>query len=161
MNMIIVAVVDPAPIHVWSIWDWINLSNIGSWASIIGLILSIYIFVTAYRINNYIMFNERLPQLLANIEKYTSNISDMFNNFEPSTNAIREQLSRCSANLKSLKKKVNGDEKKLIASIVTSIEGNINLDQLSKPSIRRIYLDLRYLIEAVQNLQQDFRSRKQ
>lgn len=155
MDTTIIAVRDTLHMPTSGDSSWLSFSNLGVVASVIGLFLSIYIFITARRINKYVLITKRLPQLLRKIETHSSSIANLMNNFDQSGDAIREELTRCSANLNSLRKKVARRERKPITSLVKRIESNVGKEPLPKEAIREIYLGLQFIKESLQNLQQD------
>lgn len=160
MDTTIVALGDTVQMQTSTDPTWFSFSNVGSLASVIGLLLSVYIFLTARKINKYILITKRLPQLLRKIEIHSSSISSLLNSFDQSTSVIREELIRCSANLKSLRKKVARGERKPITSLMQAIDSSVNKEPLSKDAVRDIYLKLQYVKEAVKNLQQDLESER-
>lgn len=148
-------------LHLLFIYAFANeVSLIGTIASVIGLFLSIYIVLTARRINQFIFFNRRLPQLHKKIDAHASSISTLSNEFDVNKDSIRDEMIRCSANLKALRKRIPRTQRKLIDSLSHLISTAIDDSELNKESTNQIYLKLRYLIEDIQNLQKDYQMEK-
>ena len=137
-----------------------EFSFIGTIASIIGLLLSAYVFITARRINQFIFYNRRLPQLQRKIDVHASSISKYLNDFDSTKDSIRDEMIRCSANLKALRKRTPRQQKKIIDSLFSLISDSTDNNKLNKESARQVYLKLQYLIEDIQNLQKDYEMEK-
>ncbi len=119
-----------------------------------ALCLSAYVFLTAKKINRYILYSKRLPQLLKKIQDHASSISKLLNNFEETADEIHNEISRCAANLKSLRKKVPRTQRKKIDSLLTTL--SMRSRDIGKESAREVYRTLLYIIEDIRNLQIDY-----
>lgn len=136
-----------------------NISFLGTIASIIGLGLSGYVFYTARRINQYIFYSKRLPQLLRKINDHASSISKLLNNFDGSFDEMHNEITRCAANLKSLRKKVPRTQRKMINSLLTlTASFSLSSRDMKKESVREVYSKLIYIIEDIKNLQIDYQT---
>ncbi len=133
-----------------------KLSIAGNIASVAGFCLSIYVVRTARNINKYVLFNIRLPQLNKEIRAHASSINSLIGTFDDSVDDLCDELSKCEANLKALRKKVPRAQKKTIASLITLISSNASNTKLTKEVARDIYRQLLHVIEDVKNLLKDY-----
>jgi len=137
-----------------------EISLTGTFASVFGFFLSCYVFYTAKRINRYILYSTRLPQLQREINTHASSIINLINSFDNSVDDIRAELIRCSANLKALRKKVPRAQKKTIDVLEALITSTASTSSLTKETARDIYLKLLFIAVDIQNLQKDFQVEK-
>ena len=136
--------------------EWLVTSRMGNVASILGFGLSAYIAYTARRINRFVLIHKRLPQLLRKLEKNSSTLSNLLNTFDQSVVDIQNELSRCSANLKSVKRKVHRPESASISKLIKLIGKSSGKNQISADSTREIHKQLLYVVEDLKNYQVDF-----
>lgn len=101
------------------------------------------------------LFTARMPELVKQLRRYTSNLSKGLNNFENSLEYIENQLARCKANLKSVKSKVSGDSKKSATRAYNLVKNQDGVSLYSKEEIRKIYRELLTLTDELQNLVED------
>lgn len=137
--------------------DWCTLSNISGVASIIGLFLTIYVFLSVKKIENEFLFRVRLPSLQKKIQQHASNLSTLLQNYPESKNEIIEELSIAKVNINSLHKKSTGSVRNSLKKLETKIE-EIRKNKLpddSKHELREIYLELNMVIEEITNLRED------
>ena len=135
--------------------DWLSLSTIGSLASILGIVLSGYIFHTAKKINKYVLVTRRLPMLLAKLERHSSRVAELLNTFDQSAGEIRIELVRCQASLESLLKKLKRSERAPVRALIASIKKEKE-GTPSKKAVYSIYTELLHRIEVMRELQRDF-----
>jgi len=129
--------------------------NSGSIASIIGLVLTIVIFVRIRNVIRFYTFTARVPEIVSDLQTIASSISEYLNDFENNMLRISKELARAQAKLQNLKKKIKDRQlKKLISKLIKTIkEYNPNLKDIR--NIRQIYIELQKIISSVNELQKD------
>lgn len=130
-----------------------TLSDIGSYASIAGFIISIAVLILTYRINKTIRLHVRVPELIKNISSQASKLKKYGRNFENSRLLIREELSLLEANLVALSqkdRKARGSVDRVLNAISTYKE---NL--ADKERFLQVHGELVYLLGTVKNVHED------
>ena len=108
-----------------------DINLFGSVASIIGTIISIGTLIYAILINGKIkritkrvLFNTRVSPIQKELEKSTSKISRLMNNYSDKKDEIKTELSLCKASIKGIIPKLpneNQSEFKDVESHINSI----------------------------------------
>ncbi len=132
-----------------------NLSLFGSVASILGLLVSIYVLREIRNLKKKFLFRARVPQLLNAIKGYSKGISSKLRDFEGSKRELETDLSKCNATLKNLSLKVDGNAKEITKRLTKKIRKQ--KQPLKKDEIWEIYNDLQALIESLSHLQKDIK----
>ena len=139
--------------------EWLNY--IGSVASIISFLISIYVLVELRQIRQYFLFRVRIPSLLKTLQLYASGMSRGLNNFEESRQEIETMLARCESTLRSLSPKLSGAEKRAANRLANSIR---SCRQSSWWHVKKVfdreqawsvYIGLQGVIESIKNLAED------
>lgn len=106
-----------------------NLSFIGNWSSILGLLLTIIIAFIGYLINNRIkeiqrdiQFNARIRSLIKHLDKSKSNYPKYLEDYENSQQKIRYEISQTDVILRNIKKKITKNEKKSLNKLLDQIK---------------------------------------
>jgi hypothetical protein len=124
------------------------------------LLLSSYVVYTARRINNFIFFSKRLPQLQKKIKEHASAISNLLNNFKDSYEDICAEMTRCSANLKALNRGIPRNQRKKINKLSNFITSKLTENSITEKDVRYVYLELLYINEDNMNIKMDFEMEK-
>jgi hypothetical protein len=130
-----------------------TLSDIGSYASIAGLIISIFVLILTYRINRKIKLQVRVPGLVERLSSQASKLKTYGRKFEKSHDQIRVELSSLEANLVALKqndKKAQGSVDRVLIAI-NSYRANPG----DREAFLEIHSELIYLIGTAKNLHED------
>lgn len=142
--------------------DWgqifkaISLSNIGSWASIIGLVLTIFVLLNIRSIKQFYLFSARVPELLEKLTKHAASISTHQKNYPTTHQELTLELAGVEMVLNSLYDKVNRKTKKSVKKTIDSIILP-KTGQASKDEIWSIYIQIHKLITEVEELQSDLK----
>jgi hypothetical protein len=129
------------------------LSDIGSYASILGLIISIVVLYFTYRINKKIKLHVRIPGLVEKLSSQEAKLKKYSRRFEKSDHLIRVELSLIEANLETLRqkdKKAHGSVDRVLKAI-DNYKGN----PTNKERFLEIHSELVYLIGTVRNIHED------
>jgi len=132
----------------------IGLSDIGSFASIISLVLTVIVFFNLRSIKRFYVFKARAPELLNKLIKQASNISSYQSDFLDSRHEIDLEIVQIEINLKSLEKKLPGSLKSSVKRVLKQLKRYDNQD--NKPdSLWQFYIDLQKLIAEIHEFQSD------
>ena len=84
------------------------LSDVGSWASILGIVISILTFVVVLKLKKQFMFRSRLEEHAEKLAKISSNISNCLNGFDEDYHQIYEEFSLANVELRCIQRGANG-----------------------------------------------------
>lgn len=96
-------------------------STAGNWSSIIGLILTIMIFINIKKIKGHYIFLARVPELIERLNTVASEISRKLNEQNFVLSDFYELLIDAETTLVTLKKKVSKDIRKDAIEIIKKI----------------------------------------
>ena len=134
----------------------ITFADISNAASILGLLLTILVFINLRSIKRSYIFTARAPELLEKLVKHGSNLSAYLKDFSNSRQEIELELAGAEIVLKSLRSKVGRRAKgsvKRVLKIVKSSNGTNH----TQDSLWTIYLEMQKLITEIQELQSDLK----
>ncbi|MDP2885955.1 MAG: hypothetical protein Q8P51_13145 [Ignavibacteria bacterium] len=137
-------------------WQWFTNSGIGDVASILGFLLSIYIFATALKINRFLFINRRLPKYIHGIEDYASNLISLLKNYDQSVEEILDELVKCETDLKALARNVPRSRRSSINQLIKVIAGHSRKDTMNEDGVRSIYRQLLSIIQNLKNYHKDY-----
>ena len=135
--------------------SWFNLEHIGSFASIVGLGLTVYVFMGVRKIKQEFLFKARLPSLLKKIQGHASTISSELPKLPESKNVITEELAIAQVNIQSLENKSSGSMRSSLKKLRIEIENIRKDNDIKKDGIRAIYLDMNMIIQEISNIRED------
>jgi predicted PurR-regulated permease PerM len=133
-----------------------GITDIGSVASILGLVLTILIFLSLRKIRRFYVFTARVPELLDKLTKHAGKISEYQKEFSNSQQEIELELSKAEVVLKSLKKKVSRQTKSSINNVLKTVKTYYNSISDSK-SLWEVYVKIQILIDEIKELQLDIK----
>lgn len=134
----------------------IDLNSIGSVVSIIGLILTIYVLISLKKLRNEFAFKGRIPRLQKRLQKHTSMLSTLLQNYENSVQDIDQEIGLAMVDIKSIQKKVTGDVKKSTNALIKEIKNyQSKKENKTEDDVRNIYVKCNTLILEIQNLRED------
>ena len=96
------------------------LNNVGSIASIIGLLITLYIFYAVRRIKYVFLFNVRLPELIKELEEISESLSECVNE-SYSARLARSILLDAYATLRLMQQVTSGPSKREITRLRNEI----------------------------------------
>jgi len=132
------------------------LADVGGYASILGLMISVWVLINLRRIRNQFLFQARFPALRKAIGSHSNTISELLNSFPSSASDIEVELERCSRNLKNLKGKVTGTTRQSVRILIKQINYMTKpFTEQSKADIRKVYVGLTGLETDLKNLTED------
>ena len=141
-------------------WFSEHLSGLGSIASILGLVITVFVFFKIRRLYARLLFIARVPEHIKQLQAYRSRITKQLQNFDESLEETRIELAECEATLKSLKYKLRGDMRKSVVELTKLIANQrYSLTRHSKHEVHKIYAELAMVIQSLRELQTDERWR--
>jgi len=104
----------------------ILLKNIGTIASVIGVLISAYVLVELKIIKRKFLFKARIPDLIKSLKNHTKEMSQRLNDFDGSKRDLETDLTRCGATLKNLKSKVDRNTRQTTNQLIKKSKKGIN-----------------------------------
>lgn len=100
--------------------EWLSdINTFGSAASIIGLIVTIFLFIEARSIRKSFLRRARLPELNKDLAKAASEISVHIKAWESNKEPALEKFSHAKALLENIRKKLPEDERRMVEKYLT------------------------------------------
>ncbi len=144
--------------------DWLtDINKIGSISSIVGLIVTVFLFAEARRIKNSFLRRARLPEVNRELIKLSSNLSDRLKDWENSKTLAIETFSQIKALLENIKPKLPSEEKKKVAEYLQQLHPkkyfiyDSSLSDLTEDDGWDRYTELSGLVTTLQQLAKDSR----
>jgi|GEM_PF-2272583 len=132
-----------------------NFSFISDIASVISLILTLFVLYEVRRLKEQYKFRVRGPEILRKLKAHSAKLADYLNEFESFLPQIDLELGRSHVQLKSLeKKKLPRSVKKAIKHLRKSIQ-SYNASTKDEEVIRQVYVEMMVVIEEVNDYQKD------
>ena len=117
----------------------VTLTDIGSVASIGGLIAALFVLYNVQNIRSYYTFAARVPALADGMKKHVSNLSSFLNDFKSFEHQIREELAAAEVTAGSLSRKLRGRTRKRVREKVKALDAAIreqNKGRLKENEVR-------------------------
>lgn len=102
-------------------WDWLSVeigritfSGVGSAASIISFVITLYLLYAVRKIKSFYVSKARIPELTEQLKEHASKLADFHRDFEESRQQVLLEIGRAEVTLKSLKKKVTRPTRKSV-----------------------------------------------
>jgi len=134
----------------------ISYSDLGNSASILGLLLTILIFINLWTIKRFYIFTARVPELLKKLCKHSGAIAEYHKDFSNSHREIDLELAGIEIILKSLKGKVIRKTKSSVNRVIKCVR-NYNRIGQSQKDLWAIYVEIQKLITEIEELQSDLK----
>lgn len=142
--------------------EWLtDLNKIGSISSILGLIVTTFLFFEARKIRNSFLRRARLPEINKELAKATSNVSGQLKNWGEDKTPALEAFSNVKALLENIKPKLPSEEKNKVKDYLSRLQPkkyffvNISLAELGEDSAWELYTELSGLVTSLQQLAKD------
>lgn len=142
--------------------EWLSsINTIGSWASIIGLVVTIFLFIEARSIQKSFLRRARLPELNRDLAKATSEISVHIKTWENNKEPALEKFSHARALLENIKKKLPEDERKLVENYLNKLQPKRSLlkkreiSDLNRDEAFKLYSELNGVVTSLRELAKD------
>jgi len=142
--------------------DWLtDLNKIGALSSIIGLVVTGFLFVEARKIKDSFLRRARLPQVTRELVAATSSLSTHLKEWSNDVSPALETFSKIVALLENIKTKLPSEEKKKVDEYLSRLHPkkfiiiNRSLADLSEDEAWDRYTRLSGLITTLQQLTKD------
>ena len=144
--------------------EWLkNIGNLGSLASILGLLLTIFILLEARKIRKSFILRARLPQLIRDLTTSTSQLSEHLKILEEDKQPALKSLAEVKALLDNISSKLPAEEKKKVESYLLRLRPRSfyffrsTVTDLDEDSAWVLYTELSGLVMALKQLEKDSR----
>lgn len=142
--------------------EWLsNINTVGSVASILGLVVTIFLFIEARSIQKSFLRRARLPELNKDLAKATSEISVHIKSWESNKEPVLERFSQVKALLENIKKKLPEDERKMVEKYLIKLRPkrfllqNREISELNREKAFQLYSELNGLLTSLRELAKD------
>tara|TARA_B100001063_G_C16748468_1_gene548896 strand:+ start:971 stop:1417 length:447 start_codon:yes stop_codon:yes gene_type:complete len=142
--------------------EWLSDINIiGSAASIIGLTVTIFLFIEARSIRKSFLRTARLPELNKDLAKATSEISSHIKTWENNKEPALEKFLHAKALLENVKKKLPQNERRMVERYLNLLQPKRSLLKkreiscLDRDEAFKLYSELNGLVTSLRELDKD------
>tara|TARA_R110000796_G_C14556618_1_gene434413 strand:+ start:600 stop:1046 length:447 start_codon:yes stop_codon:yes gene_type:complete len=142
--------------------EWLSDINIfGSVASIIALIVTIFLFIEARSIRKSFLRTARLPELNKDLAKAASEISAHIKTWESNKEPALEKFSHAKALLENIRKKLPEDERRMVEKYLTQLQPKRllfkkrEISDLDRDEAFQLYSELNGLVTSLRELAKD------
>ncbi len=142
--------------------DWLtDLNKIGSISSMVGLVVTVFLFLEARKIKNSFLRRARLPEINRELVKSTSQLSDRLKKWSDDKTPSIETFSTIKALLENIKSKLPPEEKKKVDGYLLLLHPKKyliikgSLSELTEDEAWKRYTELSGLVTALQQLAKD------
>lgn len=133
-----------------------TLTQVGSLASILGLLATVYILFGVRNIESYYVFTARVPDLEKRMRQHAKKLADFLNDPGSYENQIREELAAAEITVESLRRKLKGQAKKPLKTLLANILER-SRGRSKEPTLREVYLQMIKVNEHVRDLREDLK----
>lgn len=142
--------------------EWLSdINTFGSVASIIGLIVAIFLFIEARSIRKSFLRRARLPELNKDLAKAASEISVHIKIWESNKEPALEKFSHAKALLENIRKKLPEDERRMVEKYLTQLQPKRlwfkkrEISDLDRDEAFQLYSELNGLVTSLRELAKD------
>lgn len=142
--------------------EWLtDLNKIGSISSILGLVVTIFLFIEARKIRNSFLRRARLPEINKELVKVTSNVSEQLKNWDAEKTPALDAFSNVKALLENIKPKLPSEEKRKVGDYLNRLQPKkylfikTSISELSEDAAWELYTELSGLVTSLQQLAKD------
>lgn len=138
----------------------INLSSrevlgiVSGFASVVSLLLTIFVLYDTRRIRSFYRFRARGPALMKELIACSRNISEYLNAFEEFVPEIAEEFGRCIAKLNNLEGKVRSSQKASVRNLQKSIKA-CKVSVGNEETVRDVNIEMVVVLEEIKQYQRD------
>ncbi len=129
------------------------LSDWGSLASILGLVLTGWALWEVLKLRRFYEARVRVPKLLAELSQRKSALANYLNDLPNSEDRANEELVQIESTLKALEPKLRGEAKRSVGNLLSRLRAQGRAPD--EEGIKRTYLSVVAVIQEIKNLQED------
>ncbi len=134
--------------------SWETISKIGSIFSIASLVVTIWVLLETRKLRSLYKLKVRGPELIKDLHKMASNLSEFLNDYSGSMTQIAEELGKTSSKLKTLQTRLRGIQR----NSVKRVRGDIDQCEVkaeNEEQVRTVYVEIIKVIEELKDYQKD------
>jgi|SRR5690554_1815248 len=142
--------------------EWLtDLNKIGSISSVLGLIVTVFLFIEARKIRNSFLRRARLPEINKELSKATSKVSNHLKNWGADKTPALKALSNVKALLENIKPKLPAEEKRKVGAYLDRLQPKkylvikTSVSELNEEAAWELYTELSGLVTSLQQLAKD------
>lgn len=142
--------------------DWLtDINKLGSISSIIGLIVTVFLFLEARKIRNSFLRRARLPEVNKELAKVTSEVAESLKKWDSDKTPVLETFSKVKALLENISPKLPSDEKRKVENYLNRLQPKkyfiikSSISELNEDSAWELYTELSGLVTSLQQLAKD------
>lgn len=142
--------------------EWLtDLNKIGSISSVLGFIVTVFLFIEARKIRNSFLRRARLPEINKELSKATSKVSNHLKNWDADKTPALEALSNVKALLENIKPKLPAEEKRKVGAYLDRLQPKkylvikTSVSELNEEAAWELYTELSGLVTSLQQLAKD------
>lgn len=142
--------------------DWqTHINELGSISSILGLIVTVFLFFEARKIRNSFLRRARLPELNKDLIKVTSEVAETLKKWNADKTPALETFSKVKALLENIRLKVPSEEKRKVDNYLNRLQPKkffimkSSISELNEDSAWELYTELSGLVTSLQQLAKD------
>ncbi|WP_141689678.1 hypothetical protein [Aeromonas sp. EERV15] len=144
--------------------EWLtDINKLGSAASVIGLVVTGFLFYEARHIKHSFLRRARLPEINKELAKVTSLVSSQIKAWDEDKKPALESFSHAKALLGNIMNKLPEDERKKVKKYLDQLQPRkyfffkSSISELSKDSAFELYSELSGLVTSLRELAKDSR----
>jgi hypothetical protein len=142
--------------------EWLaDINKIGSISSILGLVVTVFLFIEARKIRNSFLRRARLPEINRELSRATSKVSEHLKNWDADKTPALEAFSNVKALLENIKPKLPSEEKGKVSDYLNRLQPKkyliikISISELDENTAWELYTELSGLVASLQQLAKD------
>ena len=142
--------------------SWLaDISTLGSISSILGFVVTVFLFIEARKIHKSFLRRARLPELNRELARATSQVSKHLKGWSKNKKPALEAFSNVKALLENVKRKVPAEEKKKVVAYLSRLQPRKyflikrKIAELNEESAWELYTELSGLITSLEQLAKD------
>lgn len=129
------------------------LSQIGSYASLIGLLITVYVAYQLRQIRNTYIFRVRAPEFIKLLSRRASKLIELGGDFDNSQQSIGLEIAVADVTLRTMQSRMRGQSRRAVKQLRNSIKDYRQNPDRDK--IYRLYTEIHTVIEEVKELQKE------
>jgi hypothetical protein len=137
-----------------NLFSWDTLGIVSGIASVVSLLLTIFVLYDTRRIRSFYRFRARGPALMKELTTCSRKISEYLNAFEEFLPEIAEEFGRSIAKLNNLEGKVSSSQKASVRGLRKSIKA-CKVSAGNEETVREVHIEMVVVLEEIKQYQRD------
>ncbi len=125
------------------------LSDVGSVASLVGVLFTAYAIYQLYQVKNQHLNRVRLPQILPKMNTTVTNLTKYLSGWPDHSDNMLIELSTLEGTLRNLKPKVSGELRNQIVSILEKVQQALPTIHNMGPDSDKVKADVRVILSSI------------